>query len=143
VSEVHDRLVNWGRAMRVKPRPGHCVSIEHRWRSPQRDHWLEQAPPTRLGPPDLDDAWCVESAWATLELPYRIVLRSHYCLQLPPVRVRRLLRSTRFAHTHDYGVLLVTAEFHVKQALGEPLERNRNTLRRIVRAYLDQPPAQA
>lgn len=121
-----------------KPPPKTCKSLEKRWRSPQRDHWVDDAPPARLGAPDLDDAWKVECAWGSLPKPEQIILRSRYCLNKPESRIRYIVhRQTHILiGRDDFIVWLERSHMAMSEALERGEHRNRNILRAVVQKTL-------
>lgn len=73
------RVRNWARWCKERERSkGHCLSIEHRYRSPQRDHWPDDAPPAIQGNVDLLDAYYMEDLMRLLHWRQRLIIRLKY-----------------------------------------------------------------
>jgi hypothetical protein len=73
---VEDRIKNWVRCVRVGLIRHHCGSAEHRYR-PDRHEALE----ARRDPKiiiDEADGWKLESAWRTLALRHKMMLKFYY-----------------------------------------------------------------
>ena len=85
---IHQRLVNWGNWARDKVHYGHCMSIEHRYRSPQCWYPPEPRPPE----PNLFEALDVERVMRFLPSKHREALVLRYVCRMTPEGVRRKLR---------------------------------------------------
>jgi len=137
-SNLEDRLNNWGRAMRVSRGRGRALSFEGNYRSPQRNHW--ELPVSSLHRSiDTHDAWKIETAWGSLPIVERIVLRGHYCLKWPTQRIFRVAAKENgiLRDSHNLEGMLSEARFMLAQALGRSDGQNRNILRAGVRKLLD------
>ena len=95
--ELELALENWGRWCFEKAAQGHCMSIEHRWRSPQQ--WYDLGEPKAPSLPiDPLLALAVNRAWRVMPHPYKAVLSEWYVLRRNPVRTCRALAIARSAH---------------------------------------------
>jgi hypothetical protein len=136
--DIEPRLVNWGRAMRVHPIRLRCLSLEGRYRSPQRNMW--EAPiPAFGGTIDMLDAWEVERAVITLPVPVLVLLRLHYVAHAHPFTIRRIVRRSGQRHFGDFGYELLLAQKAAAYALTLSLQQSQSTARRKARIAIDNP----
>jgi hypothetical protein len=103
--EIHEFLLHWGRWLRSHGVPGHCASIEHRFRSPQC--WDERNP--RPPEPDLRCALLIEGL-----------------MRIVP-RVSRKILKLKYVHRGDAAFIQKRMRFHV-----ERYEQELYTARQIV-----------
>lgn len=103
----HRQSLRWGR--------GHCLSVEHRWRSPQP--W--DAPPvTGLGRPSELAAKAVEEAWKTLPFKTKMILKQWYVLRLSMWEIGRNLRKKGYpVQTRYWDIELQRAKYVLSLAL--------------------------
>jgi len=136
MTDIEHRLSNWGRCMRVHPIRLRCLSLEGRYRSPQRNMW--EAPiPAFGGTIDMLDAWTVERAVITLPAPVLVLLRLHYVVRANPSTTRRLVRRSGKRHFGDFGQELAFAQASAEYALTLTVDQARNTTRRKARQAID------
>lgn len=136
MTDIEQRLTNWGKAMRVHPIRLRCLSLEGRYRSPQRNMW--EAPIQSIGGAiDMPDAWTVERAVVTLPAPVLVLLRLHYVVRAHPGTTRRLVRRSGKRHFGDFGQELAYAQAAAEYALTMTLEQARNATRRKARQPID------
>lgn len=135
---LDDRLTNWGRAMCPGQATRTCGSIEGQYRSPQRNHW-ELVPNAPRPWVDQQDAAIVETAWGSLILLQRIMLRGHYCDKWIPPRICRIAaRLTRQpVKASDFDSYLTDAQCGIALALRRAPEVNRDILRFRTKIMLD------
>jgi hypothetical protein len=136
MTDIEFRLANWGRAMRVHPIRLRCLSLEGRYRSPQRNMW-EVPIPAIGGTIDMLDAWTVERAVITLPAHVLTLLRLHYVVRAHPFTTRRIVRRSGKRHFGDFGQELAYAQASAAYALTLTLEQARNTTRRKARQAID------
>jgi hypothetical protein len=136
LTDIEHRLSNWGKAMRVHPIRLRCLSLEGRYRSPQRNMW-EVPIPAFGGTIDMLDAWTVERAVITLPVPVLVLLRLHYVVRAHPGTTRRLVRRSGKRHFGDFSQELAYAQASAEYALTLTLEQARNTTRRKARQAID------
>ena len=138
MTDLEHRLTNWGKAMRVHPIRLRCLSLEGRYRSPQRN--MCEAPiPAFGGPIDMLDAWEVERAVITLPAPVLVLLRLHYVVRAHPFTTRRLVKRSGKRHFGDFGYELLLAQHAVAYALTLSLQQSQSTTRRKARQAIDNP----
>jgi hypothetical protein len=88
---IHERLIEWGRWVRLRPQQGHCASIEHRYRrvikeGDTRTGWGDYftEPPLQLMTPiDEFRALEVEKIMRHLPAKHRLALALHYVDRTP------------------------------------------------------------
>jgi len=138
MTDLEHRLTNWGKAMRVHPIRLRCLSLEGRYRSPQRNMW--EAPiPAFGGTIDMLDAWMVERAVITLPVPVLVLLRLHYVVRANPFTCRRMVRRSGQRHFGDFGYELLLAQQAAACALTLSLQQSQSTTRRKARIAIDNP----
>jgi len=132
---LDERIDNWARAMQASLGQGRARSLEGRYRSPQP--WDEPVYSWRNGL-DLQDAYRVEIAWASLPEFPRLILRGRHCLRWPTPQICRV--TARLTHLpcrqRDFDAHLVDATAQLAQALERGEVENRNLLRRWVKKVL-------
>jgi hypothetical protein len=89
-AEIHERLVEWGRWVRLRPRQGHCFSIEHRYKLRRLDDtpygwgsWLSTPPTPPLPAVDALAALEVERTMRHIPKKHRIALKLEYVYRMP------------------------------------------------------------
>lgn len=108
---LNSRLENWARWCRSRDRvKGRCLSIEHRYRSPQWGHW-DSAPPQNLPDIDLLDAGLVEDAVSSLPLRFKKFFVYLY--------VKRFSERRVMSKLIKFGVLNV--EFYIHREIANKL----------------------
>lgn len=95
--ELERQLENWGKWCRELYEPGHCASIESRYRSPQQWHDLG-APQAPARPVDRDAALNVNRAWGAMPQPWKAVVRDWYVHRANPRMTCRKARIPFSAH---------------------------------------------
>lgn len=115
---IHDRLVNWGKWARNKPQYGHCLSIEHRYRSPQC--WWPEEPRNEI---DLLDALRVERVMRHLPDMHRAALRYKYVIGIGEQGICNRLRVKPYL----WGFILSHAQLMVRNLLTSALSKSRLT----------------
>lgn len=133
---IDDRLANWGRVMRVRPYRRRTPSLEGNYRSPQRNHWEAPVQTIPLWH-DVHDAYLIEHAWQTLSARHRLVLKGHYCTNLAPEAIRRIVRRNTRRRVESYQLELYEAQGAISLAVLRTDRQNRNLVRRWVRQVLD------
>lgn len=137
MTDLEDRLQNWGRSMRASHISRRCRSFEGNYRSPQRNHW--EVPVSSLrGSVDAQDAWQIEVAWGSLPLFDRILLRAWYCFKWSPAHICRVLTQQTGirARYHQLPAMLEHARSLLAFALQRSESQNRNILRETVQKVL-------
>ena len=97
---IYDRLIEWGRWVRVRQIQGHCASIEHRYRMRMRadgtptgwGDWLVSTPPRLMPAIDAIRALEVERCMRFVPEQHREALALCYVYQLQPIYAHRFLR---------------------------------------------------
>jgi len=133
--DLETRLQNWARCMRVHPARMRCMSIEGRYRSPQRNMWEAPVPALRSGL-DMLDAYRIECAVNTLPFPDRLLLRLHYCLRARPQTVRAVLRRHGRRDMRNVDFELIRCHIALQHALEHTQDQNSNTTRTHTRILL-------
>ena len=130
-----DRIDNWARAMQTGLARGRARSLEGLWRSPQP--WDEPVY-TYRGGVDMQDAYAVEMAWASLPEFPRYILRAQYCLRWPmPQTCRVVSRLTHIpCRPREYDKHLADSIEGLELALQRSAVENRNLLRRFAKKVL-------
>lgn len=134
LSSTEERIENWARWVRIYPqflRLEQCDSIEGNWRSPQFNHWADDAPPPSKRPrPDAADAWDVALAVATLARKYHLVLKLCHVVRFAGRRLddrmiaRELRKRLREKITpSDVFAVESMAKVMLTEALGTPVRR--------------------
>lgn len=114
-------IENWARWGRVRRSTVRCQSIEHRYRSPQRTHWPNDAPPYEIRVVSIPSAITVEDAWKTLPFRPKMVLKWWYVLRLPVSQIcRQFRRKGHPVEVRYWEEELKRAKYLLAQAL-EPV----------------------
>lgn len=137
VTDLDQRLDNWGRALRAGTPRGRAMSFEGNYRSPQRNHW-EIPVSSMRGSIDVQDAWKIETAWGSLPYFDRILLRGHYCLKWTPRHICRVAANeTGIVIRYWYiDAHIANAKLLLERAIGRTDDQNRNILRQAVKKTL-------
>ena len=114
---IHDRLRNWGIAMRVVIPSGHCASIEHLWR-PNWRQWMFPHEIPITNPIDHLDAWEVEEAWRECDRRTKTVLSLHYIKKCSPIQIADRIRKPRV----EFSYHLFKAQQNIAGVLTLPNE---------------------
>jgi len=133
--DLETRLQNWARAMRVHPARMRCMSMEGRYRSPQRNMWEKPVPGWQTGI-DILDAHRVECAVNTLPFPDRLILRLHYCLRSRSQTIRSVMRRHGKRDFRHVNIELLRCHVALQHALGNTEQHNRNATRASTRLFL-------
>ena len=133
--DLETRLQNWARAMRVHPARMRCMSIEGRYRSPQRNMWEKPVPGWQTGI-DILDAHRVECAVNTLPFPDRLILRLHYCLRSRSQTIRSVMRRHGRRDFRNIDLELIRCHVALQHALDASEDHNRNKVRMATRISL-------
>jgi len=135
VLDIEPRLANWARCMRTHPVRLRCLSLEGRYRSPQRNMW-EVPVPALHGSMDLLDAWRIECGVNTLAYPDRLILRLHYCVRARSQTVRSTLRKNGRHDFRDFHFELLRCHMALIAALELTQDQTSNKTRTWARLCL-------
>ena len=133
--DLETRLQNWARCMRVHPARMRCMSIEGRYRSPQRNMWEAPVPALR-GTLNVIDATRIELAVNTLPYPDRLILRLHYCLRSRSQTIRSVMRRHGRRDFRNIDLELIRCHVALQHALDASEDHNRNKVRMATRISL-------
>lgn len=87
--DIQDRLVNWARWAKVRPKYSTCRSLEHKYKSPQT--WHEQEPRIEV---NILDAVIIEKALVNIAFPKRhreLIKYAYLYAGINPMKICRKL----------------------------------------------------
>lgn len=97
--DLQAMLLNWARWCRESEPRGRCMSIEHRYRSPQWGHW-DSTPPAIQTPLNVLEAQMVEDAIKGMAEVHRDALRLYYVKRWPGYRIEKKLNWLNWLELH-------------------------------------------
>ena len=136
IDSLIENWVRWHRralyGLRVR-----CVSIEHRYRSPQRNHWPDDAPPLDIRVVDVIAAQDTEEAWRMLEFVPKMILKWHYVFRRRKGSICRSLRQKKHGiEERFYDIELQRARLLLVRAFDELKKKLYDRGRTVVCAYV-------
>ena len=110
-----------------------CLSIEYRYRSPQRRHWPSDAPPFEIRVVSVLAAQATEDAWKTLPFVPKMVLKQWYVLKVSSRKICRSLRRKGWpVIDKDFDMEISRARLMLSQALDRTKESHDNEYDAVV-----------